>query len=250
MDPTALIPLLYLLPTDWQKYVTTALLFMGSMTVLVAALRSALPAFRALAAHTRNTRDDQAVSIVADVLNDLAGLVEWCLRFTEVLAGHRAPPVKAIAAKLKRSPPVTVLMISIALLATPCYACAGSQVRTHAQIADALDTPILEAKQAIEHRAYEQVAHIKAAALTPEEADSKIAALRERYRPIEASMLLVIEGYNAYVEAIQKAHADGESLQRGAALALLSRWQTLLSHAKDLGVSMPEIPEALRSLVP
>lgn len=249
MDPTALVPLLHLLPPEWQQRVTAILLFLGSMTVLVAALRSALPAFQALAAHTRNTRDDQAVSIVADVLNDLAGLVEWCLRFTEVLAGHRAPPVKAIAAKLKRSPPVTVLMISIALLA-PSYACAGSQVRTHAQIADALTAPILAAKQAIEERAYEQVGHIKAASLTAEEADSKIAALRERYRPIEASMLIVIEGYNAYVEAIQKAHADGESLQRGAALALLSRWQTLLRHAQDLGVPMPEIPEALRSLVP
>jgi hypothetical protein len=249
MDPSTLVPLLYMLPIEWQMVAVTILVFLGSMTVIVAALKAIVPGLRSLAARTAITQDDRAVGILADVLELCADIVEWCQRFVEVLAGHRAPTLKAIAEKLKRSPPTTVLMIAIALLA-PSYACAGNQVRTHAQIADALYEPILAAKQAIERRAYEQVEHIKAASLTIEEADGKIALLRERYRPVEGSMSLVIDGYNAYVEAIQKAHADGSDLRTEAGLALLNQWRSLMRAAGDLGIPMHEIPEALSELAP
>jgi hypothetical protein len=249
MDPSTLVPLLYMLPIEWQRVAVTILVFLGSMTVIVAALKAIVPGLRSLAARTAITQDDRAVGILADVLDLCADIVEWCQRFVEVLAGHRAPPLKAIAEKLKRSPPTTVLMIAIALLA-PGYACAGNQVRTHAQIADAIYEPILAAKQAIERRAYEQVEHIRAASLTTEEADGKIDALRGRYRPVEGAMGLVIDGYNAYVEAIQKAHADGSDLRTEAGMALLNRWRSLMRAAGDLGIPMPEIPEALRELAP
>jgi uncharacterized iron-regulated protein len=249
MDPSVLVPLLSLFPESARAYVLSALVFLGSLTVVISAMKAIVAGLRDLALRTATTADDEAVSVLSDVVTLIADVAEWCKSLLEVIGAHRAPPLKAIASKLKRSPPVTALMIAVALLA-PSYACAGSQVRTNAQIADALYEPILAAKQAIESRAYEQVGHIRAASLTVEEADSKIALLRERYRPVEGAMTLVIEGYNAYVDAIQKAHADGSDLRTEAAMALLNRWRSLMRAAGDLGIPLPEIPDALKELAP
>lgn len=249
MDPSTLVPLLYLLPPEWQHAVTTALLFLGSMTVLVAALKSVVPGLRALAERTASTRDDRAVSIVADVLGDLARLAEWCQRVTEVMAGHRAPPVRAILSAVKRKGPPVAAVLLFALTVHGA-GCVGSSVRTHATIADSAYEPILAAKLAIEDHAYRAVALIKEDSATPEEAEARISRLRPKYAKVEGAMALVIEAYNSYVDAIQAAHGDGKDVRTEAGLALLNRWKSLLSAAEQLGLDLPEPPAALRGLVP
>jgi hypothetical protein len=249
MDPSIFVPLLSLLEDDARQAVLGVLVFLGSMTVLISFMKALVSWLRALALRTSTSVDDKAVSVISDFVTLLADVAEWCTAFLQIVGAHRAPPIRDITSKLKRSPPATVLMIAIALLA-PSYACAGNQVRTHAQIADALYEPILAAKQAIERRAYEQVEHIKAASLTTEEADGKITLLRDQYRQVEGAMSLVIDSYNAYVDAIKKAHADGADLRTEAGLALLNRWRSMMRAAGDLGIPMPEIPKALSELAP
>jgi hypothetical protein len=223
---------------------------MGSMTVVVAALKAVVPFLRSLAERTASTRDDKAVSIAADVLNDLAKLAEWCQRFTEVLAGHRAPPVRAMLSAVKRKGPPVAVILLVVIAAQGPLGCVGSSVRTHATIADTAYEPILATKLAIEDHAYRAVALIKEDSATTEEAEGKISKLRERYRPVEGATALVIEAYNAYVDAIQSAHEDGKDVRTEAGLALLNRWKSLLSAAEMIGLDLPEPPEALKGLVP
>jgi hypothetical protein len=247
MDPSVVAPLLSLLPESAQSHALSLLVFLGSLTVLISAMKSIVAMLRALALRTATTADDKAVIIMSDVVTLIADVAEWCKSLLEVLGAHRAPPLKAIASKLRRSPPATAIMIALVLIA-PSYACAGNQVRTNAQIADALYEPIHAAKKAIESRAYEQVAQIRAAALTREEADGKIALLRERYGRVEGAMSLVIDGYNAYVDAIKGAHADGSDLRTNAGKNLLVRWQSLVSAARDLGIPIDDIANTLQEL--
>ena len=246
-DPGSLIPLLHLLSDPWRHYVVSSLLFMGGMTVVVTILKSIVPMLRSLATRTATDRDDVAVSIMSEVIDMFADLVEWCQRFAEVLAAHRAPPIKAVVARVRKSSPVMAFTL-MAVMFAPNHACAGHQVRTHAQIADALYGPIIAAKQAIELRAYQDVAHIRAASLTTDEANSKIALLRERYQPVEVAMGLLIDGHNEYVDAIQKAHTQGTGLRTDSGLALLSRWMSLARTAEAIGIRIAEAPEELREI--
>lgn len=249
MNDQDLIPLIQLMPDEWRGTAESCLLFLGSMTVIVAALKGMVPALRALALRTQSTRDDRAVSILSDVLVEMTRTFEWLLRIAQIIAGHRAPPMRAIVDRLKRSPLVAVMMVAMALIA-PSYACAGSQVRTHAQIADALYGPILAAKQAIERRAYEQVDQIKSDSNTTEDSHRKTTELRDRFRRVEGAMVLVIDGYNAYVDAIKAANANASDLRAETARALLTRWQSLLRAARDIGIQLDEIPSALVSMSP
>ena len=244
-DPVSLIPLLHLLSEQWQHYVVSSLLFMGGMTVVVAILKAIVPMLRSLALRTATDRDDVAINIMSDLIDTAADLVEWCQRFAEVLAAHRAPPIKALMESAKRSSPVMAFTL-MAVVFAPNHACAGHQVRTHAQIADALYGPIIAAKQVIELRAYQDVAHIRAASLTTDDANSKIAQLRERYQPVEVAMGILIDGHNEYVDAIQKAHTQGTGLRSDAGLALLSRWMSLARTAEAIGIRIADAPEELR----
>ncbi len=139
-------------------------------------------------------------------------------------------------------------MFALALALIPSSACAGSQLRTHASIADASYAPITAAKSALERHIAADAAAVKARATSPEDERAQMSALQSSYARTEATFDLTREAYNAYVEAIQGSHATGADIPHEAALALLSRWRAFIEAARAMGLTVPEPPEALRDL--
>lgn len=136
----------------------------------------------------------------------------------------------------------------LALLSLPTQACAGSQLRTHASIADAVSEPLLAAKHVIEARMDADAQAVRARAVSPEDEHAQMLALQASYAGVEASFELVRQSYNSYVEAIQAAHETGADIPHELALALLSRWRAFVDVAQQLGIRVPEPPEALSDL--
>jgi hypothetical protein len=236
MEPSSLVPLIALLPQEWRTTVLAFLAFLGSMTVIVTALKALVPLLDKAAQRTGTKWDNAAVIRLSVALGWAATFAEWCQSLFELLGGHKLPG--------KGKAPAALLL----LVCLPNQACAGQDaLRTHSQIANAAYDPIMAAKELLEQRAADQVAEIRAHA-SGAEAAAKVATLRESYGPVEGAMSALIAAYNAYVDAIQEAHATGKPLPQETALALLSRWASLTRAAALIGLDVPVPPDALLAL--
>ncbi len=146
----------------------------------------------------------------------------------------------------------STVLIGIALFAMllsgSASACASSQVRSHALIADSAAEPILAAKQLIERRMAADVSDVRKRVTNPDALRLEMEALQASYAPLEGAFELLRETYNAYVDAITKTNETTGDVSHQAALALLSRWQSFLDAARDMGLTVPEPPESLRNL--
>lgn len=230
MDPESVVALLSFLPPEHQGYALAVIFWLAGATALVVALKSLIPTLRMLAGFTDWSRDDEAVNVLSQFLDWLADFIERRVKpLAQYLAAHKMPP----AVKRKAAAVMAVLMLGVLV------ACAGSQVRTHAAIADAVHDPIVAAQHALRDQELREIAAVHAE-------PAKVAELRERYAPADGAMMLVIDAYNAYVDAIQAAH-EGADMRLETARELLNRWRTLIDAAKMVGLDVP-IPDELAAL--
>lgn len=151
--------------------------------------------------------------------------------------------VAQVLRKIRNTPPL--MMLAVMLVSSGC---AGSQLRTHASIADAAEGPILAAKHFIEVRAHDEAAAIRSRGMSADSERQEMAALQASYAPVESALTALIAAYNSYIDAIRVSHATGQEISHAVAMALLSRWQTFLDAARALGIQLPDPPDVLREL--
>lgn len=174
-------------------------------------------------------------------------------RFRREMAIRRMTPDQR---KIEKAELVAVLskvrgtgaLVLAALLSMSSQACASSQIRTHAQIADAAEEPILAAKHLIEARMATDAKALRERVSDTQAQQQEMVALQTSYAPIEGAFEALRLAYNAYVDAIQGAHATGGDVSHEAALALLSKWQAFAEAARLMGLTVPDPPEPLREL--
>lgn len=241
MQPSDLVPLIELLPPDWRNTAIAVLAFLGSMTVAVNVMRSAVvPRLERWAQKTDAKWDNVWVARFAIALSVTAKVAAWAQGVFEVLGAHRLPKVRSVKA-------LGLLLFFAIGTCIPLQSCGGpNAIRVHATIADTSYPLVMSAKQTLEERASADLSAIIASPDTPQDRDRRISALRDSYRPVEGAMNFLIVAYNAYVDAIQAAHAGHTDVRMEAAKELLRRWRALLELAGALGLELPEPPAALQ----
>lgn len=91
MEPETLVHLFSILPPKAQGVVLAVLMFLGSLTLLIALLKALVPLLQSWAMRTASKRDDQAVSRLEGALVVAARVAAWCTRALQVLALHKPP---------------------------------------------------------------------------------------------------------------------------------------------------------------
>jgi hypothetical protein len=226
-----------LLPTTWRPYVDLLFSAVGSLSVLVVSIKGLL-----------------RVLPVPNAPDPKAGwgqwFAYWLMYAMEVGSLGFMKPVGVSAAEVQRSkkfkipPPMPVLALAVLL-----SSCATSQALAIAKVSskaahDVLATiggDIMAQARADEDRVF--VEH-----KTQDTAGPALAAVRDKWRPIEKAFEQARLAHTAMVDAINLAESTRTQPPAELAGALLAAWQSMSDAAKAAGVKLTSPPEALQAL--
>jgi hypothetical protein len=150
-------------------------------------------------------------------------------------------------------------LLTLLLLPTTTTGCAtGSepsaqtareaQLTQHAYVLLGLQSALSATRRIIEKREWTEYRAIEASAVPlAQQADQK-AKLEATYRPVDAAYALTAEAYDAYRDALMRAHDKGTELSTELAASLLSRWRAMVDAAELIGLDVPKVPGFLEGV--
>jgi hypothetical protein len=115
--------------------------------------------------------------------------------------------------------------------------------RMHAHIALTIEKPLLAVHTILEARRDLEKAAARQRSSTAEELDDALTLLERQYAPVDNAWVITQEAYEAYTKSIRASGGRDTPIAAEFALALLSRWQSLIAAAEAIGLDLPPIPE-------